>query len=137
MYEQLQSREFLHSFQIFNYDWYWWLWVGYIFILHNICVRDDCCSMSVEQFFSYITMRISYFLKEMVMISVFVLDQHIELNFLLLTLWNNSPQLDISLQSTLTHYPDSDPSSIYSCSFELVLIGEAENFSVFGLTRLG
>jgi len=56
--------------------------------------------MPNEQFFSYIMARTSFIQWNDVDVR-FVLDQHAELDFLVLAHWNNSPRVDMSLHSDI------------------------------------
>jgi len=84
-----------------------------------------------EQFFSYIIFHVD----EMIMMSTLYYTNMLGWVFIVLAHWNNSLQVDMC--STWTHYPNSEPSSLYNYSLMLyILNGKTTKFfySLLGLT---
>ena len=87
----------------------------------NLKWAEIWCSYSylipAQQFFSYTMARTSLFSRRWWWGSLCTIEQHAELNLLLLAHWNNSPRIEMSPHSG--RYPDSEPTSL--CSYSLML----------------
>jgi hypothetical protein len=91
--------------------------------IHDSEWVSDCCLTPIQQFFSYIMVTLQWDDDEV----RFVLDQHTELDFIVLVHWSNSPRVDMSLGHIILI--PSQPVIAFSPECD-VLSGEATNTNV-------